>query len=198
MSIRVEFVNNNYYSLYNEAQPFYVKIFTFSAEVCLKSKLFSVVTLGPLHTFIHELGHAVAWRLVSGNGSLIEMSSNSLYGSILFDRFEYNVSSWKNSYVSLSGPLADVILSVALMFFSIAIKSFVPVSLIKPVQLWLVASSVFWICGELIYGAVSAIRQDNGDFGKIAKTGALHLVICGAILVTAVGFGVLGISQIYF
>lgn len=152
----------------------------------MRSKIFSVLTLGHLHTFIHEFGHAATYELLSGGKATINLSTKSCYGSTTFEQSKRQLPGVAQTYIDLAGPLADVIFSAVLIVGIFALTHYVPM----PIELsWSLRAVVcipaaIWIGGEFLYAAVSITNNDNGDFGNIAKRGIGHLLVSLAVLIT--------------
>jgi hypothetical protein len=99
---------NNGLSFYNSQDPCIVRAIGRAAEFCLNSKIFSLLTLGHLHTFIHELGHAVAYRTLTGGEATIHIALNTQSGITSFGGKARSLSPAGATWVNLSGPLADL------------------------------------------------------------------------------------------
>lgn len=157
-----------------------------TANFCLRSKMFSLLTLGHLHTLVHEMGHAVAHRVLTKGKATINLSTSSCYGSTALHHGTRPLTSIGATWIDLSGPLADIIFSVVLIIGIFAITHYVPMSqgLSLGLRIGIGAPAAFWIIGEFFYAGVSACKGDNGDFGNIARRGWHHLLISIAILVS--------------
>lgn len=197
MSIKVSITNEKIgYPLYDPDDNNCVRKVTGRvADFCLTNKVFNVLTLGYVHAFIHELGHAVAYRVLSGGSATINLTTASCYGSYTrHDDAKRPLSSVGATWVDLSGPLANIIFSVVLIVGIFAITYYAPMSptLSLILRIGIAAPAAFWIMGEFFYAAVSISKQDSGDFGKIASRGWAHLLVALAILVAICAIGVIG------
>lgn len=186
------------YSLYNPDDNCLIRIVGGTADFCLRSKIFSLLTLGHLHTLVHETGHAVAHRVLTGGEATINLSISSCYGSTTYYPGTRPLSPLGATWIDLSGPLADVIFSVVLIIGIFAITHYVPMSqeLSLGLRIGIGAPAAFWIVGEFFHAGVSACKGDSGDFGKIANRGWLQLLMSIAILVSICALCAFGIVML--
>jgi hypothetical protein len=166
------------------------------ADFCLRSKIFSLLTLGHLHTLIHELGHAVAHRVVTGGEAIIELTTASCYGQTILKPGPRPPSQMGETWIDLSGPLADILFSAVLIVGIFALTHFVPMPQAASLglRIAIAAPAAFWILGELFYAAVSAAKMDHGDFGKIANRGWAHLIFSIAFLLSICAAAAVGVA----
>jgi hypothetical protein len=164
----------------------FLKTIAKCAHACLSNSIFKVITLGYIHTFIHEMGHAFAHYILEGGNSDIEIETgkNQPLGGCTHSHGRSS-SQWSSMVVTLAGPLADTIYSVCTLVAAVAFKGY----LTRPVALFLSISSVVWITGELTYALISSLNRDQGDFGRIAQIGLAPLLLSTVLLV---GSSVLG------
>lgn len=186
------------YSYYNPDENCLMCTAGGAADCLLRSKIFSLLTLGHLHTFVHELGHAIAHRVLTGGEATINLSTSSCLGSTTYHQGTRPLTPIGATWIDLSGPLADIIFSVVLIIGIFAITHYVPMSqgLSLGLRIGIGAPAAFWIIGEFLYASVSACRGDNGDFGKIFSRGWSHLLISIAILVSICALCALGVSML--
>lgn len=193
MSIKIRFSELNIdYDLRNGGGPIGAV-----AHFILSSKIFNLLTLGWLHTLVHEMGHAVAYKILTGEGSTITLCYNSCYGSTAHDGSAVN-SPIKETWILLSGPLANIIFSSVLIVGIFALTQYLPMA--KEVSLGLriaiTANGAIWMIGELFYAAVSVSQKDDGDFGRIAKEHWLHLTLSTLLLIIICALCILGVMMI--
>jgi hypothetical protein len=164
------------------------------ADLLIHSRLFNVLSLGTAHTLIHELGHAIAWRMLSGSGSTIALSKRSVLGALYPEPAKRPVSNIGMSWVDVSGPLADILFSLALIWGAFALAHCVrmPTEWKWVVKIGIAGPAAFWIAAEYLYAGMSAVNLDQGDFGKICEQGPSHFMVCALlclapVVLTAVG-----------
>lgn len=159
---------------------------SFLANKCLNSNAFRWLTQGYCHVFIHEMGHAMACKLLTGRDSRITIKTDTCGALTYYPRELSNSAKWKQSVIDLSGPMSDIAFSTIKIVAANALKSYVS----QPVALLLAGGAVLWISGELLYALTSTIqKQDNGDFGRIAKRNTTHLIAAATALVAQAAFG---------
>lgn len=153
-------------------------------ENILKSRAFHILTFGYLHTFVHEMGHALAHK-VFGGSSKIEISVSYLSGSTS-NISGKQLSRVQSSVCSLCGPLADVIFSVSLIFAAFALSTYITL----PVASMIAIGASIWIFGEAFYAVDSLLQNNHGDFGMIARNGLDHLMSATAVMVGVIVLGI--------
>ncbi|MBA3958602.1 MAG: hypothetical protein H0X51_09470 [Parachlamydiaceae bacterium] len=155
------------------------------ANRCFNSHVFHVVTQGYLHTFIHEVGHALAGKVLYGENSRIIICTSPIHP--VNRRDESRFKNWKETIYCLSGPLANMCFSTCKLVAAVAFRSYLSL----PVACIFGAGAVFWISGELLYAYVSAAGNlPEGDFYKIARIGNVHLALSTVVLVGQAALGV--------
>lgn len=187
------------YSHYDPRSNCLMRIVGRSADCCLQSRIFSLLTLGHLHTFIHELGHVVAHRLLTGGEATMNLSTATCVGFTTYHPGIRSPSPIGATWIDLSGPIAGVIFSAVLMIGIFAITHYVPMSqgLSLGLRIGIGAPAALWIIGEFLYAGVSASKEDHGDFGQIAKRGRSHLLISIATLVSICALCALGVALLF-
>jgi len=187
------------YTLYNSKASLLVRGISRAADFCVKSKMFNLLTLGYVHTFIHELGHAISYQLLTGGEATINLSTRNCYGSTSYKEGPRSTSAAENTWIDLSGCLADIVFSAIIIIGIFALTYFVSMP-----QNWSIALRVivcvpcaFWIIGELLYAAISGYQVDEGDFGKIASRGWLHLLLAFTLLLGVCAATIFGVVFLY-
>lgn len=158
-------------------------------ESLLNSRIFHILTFGYLHTFVHEMGHALTHK-VHGASSKIEILTTSLSGFTIPDN--YVLSRIQCSIIALAGPLADVIFSVSEIFAAFALSAY----LTLPVATTIAIGAGIWIFGEVFYAVDSVLQQNDGDFGMIAKNGFDHLMCATVIMAGVIALGIFATARI--
>jgi hypothetical protein len=157
----------------------------------LKNHIFQILTFGYLHTFVHEMGHALAYKILSGASSHIQISTFALSG-VTTPNPGKMLSPIQKSIFSLGGPLADVVFSVSQIFAAFALSAYITV----PVAIAITIGASIWIFGEAFYAADSLLKNDNGDFAYIARNGVLHLLGATAVMAGVIALGILATKRV--
>lgn len=184
---QVEFINTDE-KIYSFSTDFISK----TAEALLTSSFFRIGTLGYLHTFIHEMGHALVVSFLTKKTASITLYSKMSLGYTIMPQAFGRLSPMGNTLVNMSGPLADIIFSIALIFGSFALQS----RITAPVAMGIRLGAITWIFGEFLYAANSLVNQDDGDFAYIAREGPLHLVFASSVIVGVLALGVFAITKV--
>lgn len=172
------------------------KIYSFSsdfigqtAEALLTSSIFRIGTLGYLHTFIHEMGHALVGSILTQQSASITIYTKTCLGQT--SRIQTNCPI-NDTLISLGGPLADIVFSIMLIFAAFAFQS----TITAPVAIGICAGATIWILGEFLYAVTSLVNKDGGDFASISRNGPLHLLFATSTIVGVVAAGVFAISKV--
>jgi hypothetical protein len=163
------------------------------ANKCLNSHACRWVTQGYCHVFVHEMGHALACKLLTGSDAKITIETDTCTGLTYISPTTYNhVPKWRQSVIDFSGPMFNVAFCTIKIVAANALKSYVP----RPVTFLLAGGAVAWISGELLYAYVSAHqKQDNADFSSIVSRGKTHLIIATTTLVGQVALGLWALTK---
>jgi len=153
---------------------------------CINSNAFRWITQGYTHVFVHEMSHAVAYKVLTGQNSEVDFFTSLCIGKNLSPPAAAYASDWKKTIIGISGPMGDIAFSTCKLVAATALKSY----LSWPVALALGSGAVVWMSGELLYAYVSAANKDHGDFGKIASRGNTHLALASTALVSQVALGI--------
>lgn len=153
---------------------------------CLSSDAFRWITQGYAHVFTHEMGHALACKLLTNQNSTVHVIKSTCEGGTTFPSGLVNMADWKKTIVDVSGPFGNIAFSSCKLLAATSLKNY----LSWPIALTLGSGGVIWISGELLYAYVSASNRNAGDFGKIAGRGDTHLALASAALVSQAALGI--------
>lgn len=153
---------------------------------CINSNAFRWITQGYTHVFVHEMSHAIACKVLTGLNSKVNFFTSLCVGMNQYPPAIRNASDWKQTVISIAGPMGDVAFSTCKLIAATALKSY----LSWPVALALGSGAVIWMSGELLYAYISASNGDHGDFGRIARHGNIHLALASTALVSQCALGV--------
>jgi hypothetical protein len=169
---------------------------------CLNSRVFHascyvfrLMTQGYLHVLVHEMGHAIAEKLLTHRKPKVNVYTDSCTGVCLSEIQTHISYRWVpyriQSIVYASGPMADVAFCIFKLVTATALRSY----LSTPIAAVLGASAVIWITGELGYALVSAYCRNEGDFGNISRNGSSHLSLASIALVGEVALGIFAATR---
>ena len=156
------------------------------ASKCLNSNAFRWITQSYTHVFVHEMSHAIACKVLTGQNSEVDFFTSPCLGKTALPPAVTYASDWKQTVICIAGPMEDVAFSTCKLVAATALKSY----LSWPVALALGSGAVIWMSGELLYAYVSASNKDHGDFGMIARRGNTHLALASTALVSQCALGV--------
>lgn len=119
------------------------------ANTVLRNSAVQFLTLGYLHVFIHEMGHAFAAQLY-GDKTSVSVFTKPCQGltTSLDDTGHTNI---ENKFIALAGPLAGVAFEITKLVAAVAAVVLFPQVVGLPVGILLGTGAVFWILGELMY-----------------------------------------------
>jgi len=161
----------------------------------VSNKWFQIASQVYLHTYIHEMGHALACKQVIPDRSCVYVHPKSGFtmGSFVTPLSLNCQPQWKQSFVDAAGPLAQIAFSSLRLVAAVALRNYVP----WPVSFVLGVGAVYHMMEELSYAAESSISGD-GDFGSIASNSKTHLAIASVALIGECALGILSASALYF
>lgn len=160
----------------------------------VNSKIGQISLFAYLHVFIHEMGHALARKMMKSDAR-VTVFTNEVGGftSFILPPSGGNVKA-KNSFVSLAGALSSMIFSCNQLAIGILIGKHV----FKPLGYALGINATIWIIGELIQ-TFSGIGIEGADFSSIKKNGVDHLLICLSAVVSTCALGIFAsIKLLYY
>lgn len=176
-----------------------------AADACLNSRIFRWISLGGAHVFVHEMGHAIKYRLM-GRKPRVVIMTNSCSGYTYIPLRYYRpwyfplirliereppLSSFQNVVVYAAGPLTNMAFSCCQLVMAVALKTYIT----WPISGILAGGGFIWMTGELLYAITTACRGD-GDFGAIAREGILPLTLATAALVGEFALGIWGAQHV--
>lgn len=138
-----------------------------------------------MHTFIHEMGHALAARSLIKNTIPLCIINQDLGGRCRLDEITERDSVVKESIITAAGPIFHTLVSSVLMSYGKRSNNDItglPIAVFGMLGVFL----------ELMYAVISTIEKDdkacNGDFSLLARSGwkdysiALSLLLVAAFL----------------
>lgn len=157
-----------------------------ASNKCINSNAFRLITQGYSHVFIHEMTHALTFKLLSNQNGLVTIFKDSCTGKTEFPFPLENLGNWRKTIVTIAGPMGNIAYSTCKLVAAMALKSY----LSWPIALALGSGGVIWIAGELLYAYTSALNKDIGDFGNIARHSDTHLTLASTALVSQCALGI--------
>lgn len=161
----------------------FTKSLGYLADNCLNSNVFRVVTQGYAHTFVHEMGHALACRVLTDVKPKVRVFTDLCTGRT----YVGDPGSLIDSIICASGPLANMAFSGCKLVGATALRGY----LSMPVAITIGAGAIVWMTGELFLASISASDKDLGDFGRIARYGSTNLTLASTALIGQCALGVL-------
>jgi hypothetical protein len=172
------------------------------SQNCLNSRVFHascyvfrLMTQGYLHVLVHEMGHAIAEKLLTHRKPKVSVYTDSCTGDCRGSIEPHTPYRWVpytiESIILVSGPMTDVAFCALKLVTATALRSY----LSTPIAITLGFSAVIWIVGELGYAIQSTYCRDEGDFGRIARNGEGHLGLASVALVAEVAFGIFAVTR---
>ncbi len=159
-----------------------LQIISNTARAIARNQVFKVVTFGYLHVFMHTIGHALAYKILTGSPLDIEIDTDSC-GSLVDEDFK--LPPIKQFITSLSGPLLNMTLCSIQLVAATALCHYVGL----PIAGVIAGGSIMWICAEFAFAGCSMIKQE-GDFANISRMGILPFITSIAMLVGTSALGV--------
>jgi hypothetical protein len=154
------------------------------ARFCMQSRVFRYITLSYLHVFVHEMGHALAHKILTGKFTTITVFQDTCTG-MNESNSNRPLPKWKNSIIFAAGPVVSVAFSSLKLIAATALVSQVS----PPVACVVGAGAVVWMTGELLYAAISSL-EGKGDFGAIARISDAHFCLATLTLITECALGI--------
>ncbi len=168
----------------------FTKSIAYMATRCLNSYAFRILTQGYAHTFVHEMGHALATRILTDKKPIVRIFTDLCMGSNSIPDLN-GVSPKACSIIYISGPMANMTFCGCKLVAAAALQSYIS----TPVAVGLGTGAVIWMSGELFLAYVSASRRDYGDFGSLAQQGSRQLTLASTALIGQCALGLLAASK---
>lgn len=109
-------------------------------HLCLSNNAIKILTLSYLHLFIHEMGHALARKLLVGGNCTINIYTENCQGE---------TSGISTRFTAIAGPLMGMMWELAKLIGAIVATTLFPSFL--PVGIFIGAGAAFWLFGEVMY-----------------------------------------------
>lgn len=151
---------------------------------CLKSTAFRLATQAYAHVFVHEICHAMIYKLFAHQNAEVHITKCGCEGRTSYPSAVN--ANWKSTIIDLSGPMGNIAFSTCKLVAATALKSY----LTWPIALALGAGAVMWISGELLFAYISVSKNSEADFANIARRGNNHLALASIALVSQVALGI--------
>lgn len=164
------------------------------ANKCLNSNALRWATQGYCHVLVHEMGHALACKLLTGRNSIITIKTDTCTAQVhhMPALDDDDTAHWKLSVIDVSGPMADMAFSTLKIVVANALKSTVS----QPVALLVAGGAMAWMSGELFYAYISTTQKNGGDFCRIANRGTPHLIAATTLLISQAALGVFAMTKL--
>jgi hypothetical protein len=151
------------------------------------NRAFQVMSQGYTHVLVHEMGHALAYKLFTGDNASIIIHSDCT-GETHMPK-KPDLPAWQQSIIASAGSLSNLAFSGGKLAAAAALRS-----VSKPVAIILGSGAALWMVGELMYSASSALSRNEGDFGIISSK--THLLAAGTAVTSTCALGVLGATAL--
>lgn len=114
----------------------------------LSNRFVNIATLGYLHVFIHEMGHAMAAKMLGDSSPEIIVYRKTCQGVVRYTDYFYGK---KEILVSIAGPCLASCWETAKLTGSIGLAALFPSFLGITAASLLGSSALFWLFGEMAY-----------------------------------------------
>lgn len=159
------------------------------AKKCLDNTVFRFANLSYAHVFFHEMGHVLMSKQFPRKDLFsIQPNAEVVQEVTIFTKTcegvtingTLGLTGWKKTLVCVSGPMANIAFSTVMLAAAQVLKGSI---VTLPIALALECGAVYEIAGELYYAYDSATKEDDGDFGLIARQGDKFLGVAGIALI---------------
>ena len=151
-------------------------------------KVASLITHPHIYTLFHEMGHALAFRLLSGKTPDVNIFlSNAPFvigGQIDTPLFfpQQSLKSWQWCVIEAAGPITGIAFSQARLLVAKIFAKYLPK--LALISQFLELASTYSIWYEQMTVFHSILEGDDGDFGRIQKRGKIPLLLAMAAFVS--------------
>lgn len=160
-----------------------------SISLLLGSSAFRFMTMGYLHVFIHEMGHALVAKMQDQTPK-VKVYTKTCQG-ITETETRQDI---RGTLMTLAGPLTSVVFESIKLMSATAIATVIPGMVGMALGIGIGAGAAIWTFGELVYAFVGS----SGDWNDIAQIGWLHLAASLSALLGATLLGYLGCHAIAY
>jgi len=144
-----------------------------SRLISISDRVFGIASQVYLNTLVHEIGHAIAFRLSINRPSKINIYRDHTG----FHSPSVRCPSEKiDSIVRAAGPLTQTAFAGVVLTSSIALRSSFPL-----LSMWCGCSAYYSIVEGFFNCIASAYHRDDGDFGILTKRSFTHLAAASAL-----------------
>jgi len=152
-----------------------------------------------LHTLAHEMGHVLAYKLLTGYTPKIFIYTEDIGGSTTNFYTDKNGAHHQietdspvvDSIINISGPMLSIAFCTLKLIAAVALRSY----LTLPVAALTGYIALVFIANEILYALLSAYCRDTGDFGQIANNGSTHLALASVALVGEIALGIFAATR---
>lgn len=149
---------------------------------------FKLLVLRYLYTFVHEMGHATAYKLVTQNPDKIKMTieESGYEGGCNSITYDLNSVAPKSTVLGkniilAAGPVTSVTVASFIFFLGARLQRLIP-SVGQILKMGATAN----ILVELRYFLNSSWCRDEGDWGRILNENKIHYSIASSLFLTIV------------
>lgn len=160
------------------------------------TKAYNWATQGYAHVLVHEMGHALTSRLFPRQNFFSHQPNDQVTPKVkVFTTTCEGATTdavlgligWKKVLVCAAGPLANIAFSACKL---VAVQTLKTNYFTWPIAAVLECGAIVEIGSELYYAYDSSSKEDDGDFGRIAREGNLFLCLASTALITECALGV--------
>lgn len=147
------------------------------------------ITQGYTHVFVHEMGHAIACKALTGQNAEVRVFTGPCTGWTWLPRAAAQASDWKLIVMDLAGSMGNVTFSMCKLVAATALKNY----LSWPVALVLGGGAVIWVVFEVVQlldACVAPLYERCSALGSIPVCGNTHLALASIALISQCALGI--------